>query len=406
MSSRVITVVLTLLDFAALIVYNLRAFSFCRSILQVRTINKLAEPASLFINCLLLGAIFYLRLPMLLTFFFIFLVILLQLCMMFQGNILLLLFGSGNFMFHLMDVQMIVTAIYVLVFKIASVEAFYARYPSSVFLCLLLVTLILEVFQRSLDQEALRLLLQNKGQLLFATTSMMLINVYLFILSASYSGQAFSSLAATFLLCTGILLFGAFYTAFQHAVRMSMLLEYRRKSDALEKELEESYEHLDVIQAAASMDTLTEVRNRGYGLEALARMLDERHPGCVCFLDIDHLKAVNDAYGHEEGDRYILRVVQALSEAMADTDTLARLGGDEFLLLLPDRSEAEARALLECVQDALSTAASRYQSSVSYGVTVLDPAKILTASEVLRQADARMYAYKLSLRQELEDVAR
>lgn len=389
-----------MLNLSALVLYDLRAFSFCGSVLELSPNYRLAKPFSLLVNCALLALVFSLGLPMLLTFLIVYLAIILELCMIFRGRAVLFLFGSGNFLFHLMDVQMIVTALYVLVFGISSPEEFRRRYLSSVFLTLLLVAALLEVFRRSVDGEALRLLLKNDGQLLFATTSMTLINVYLLILSVSYGGQAYSTLGAVFLLCTGVLLFGAFYTSFQHAMRMSVLLEYKTRSHALERELEQSQEDLDAMQAAAFTDALTETRNRRYGMEALDRFLAAAEPGCICFVDIDRLKAVNDRYGHEEGDQYILRVVRTLSECMTGADTLARMGGDEFLLLFPERREAAARRLLECAQDRLSTAATRYRPSISYGVLELGAGERISVGEALRRADADMYAFKLSHRED------
>lgn len=101
------------LSFAALILYDLRAFSFSASILQLRPNHRLSKLFSILANCVLLALIFVLGLPMLLSYLILYLVVLLELCMMFQGQAVLLLFGSGNFLFHLMDVQMIAAALYV-----------------------------------------------------------------------------------------------------------------------------------------------------------------------------------------------------------------------------------------------------------------------------------------------------
>lgn len=394
------SLIFVFLSFAALILYDLRAFSFSASILELRPNHRLAKLFSILTNCVLLALIFAMGLPMLLSYLIVYLAVLLELCMIFRGQAVLLLFGSGNFLFHLMDVQMIVAALYVLLFDIPTPEEFFRRYPSSVFLTLLLVTALLEVFRRGVDQAALRLLLKNNGQLLFATTSMSLINIYLLILSVSYGGQAYSALAAVFLLCTGVLLFGAFYTAFQHALRMSVLLEYKAKSHTLEQKLEQSQEDLDAMQEAASTDALTAVHNRRYGLAALDRQLAAGEPGCVCFVDIDQLKSVNDQYGHDEGDQYILRVVRALAEVLSSQDTLARLGGDEFLLILPGRTETEAEPLLERVREKLNTSATCYRSSISYGILALRAEDRLSVSEALRRADAKMYEDKLARREE------
>lgn len=159
------SLIFVFLSFAALILYDLRAFSFSASILELRPNHRLAKLFSILTNCVLLALIFAMGLPMLLSYLIVYLAVLLELCMMFRGQAVLLLFGSGNFLFHLMDVQMIVAALYVLLFDIPTPEEFFRRYPSSAFLTLLLVTALLEVFRRGVDQAALRLLLKNNGQL-------------------------------------------------------------------------------------------------------------------------------------------------------------------------------------------------------------------------------------------------
>jgi diguanylate cyclase (GGDEF)-like protein/PAS domain S-box-containing protein len=67
----------------------------------------------------------------------------------------------------------------------------------------------------------------------------------------------------------------------------------------------------------------------------------------VCFIDLDHFKNINDAYGHKIGDALLQRLAQALTKNLRDGDTLARWGGDEFVALLPD---------LDCADDARQVA--------------------------------------------------
>ena len=64
-------------------------------------------------------------------------------------------------------------------------------------------------------------------------------------------------------------------------------------------------------------------------------------------LDIDHLKAINDTYGHTAGDAAIQHVAHVLENVSRDTDTAARLGGEEFALLLGGIGADKALAAAE-----------------------------------------------------------
>lgn len=391
--------VFPILDFLILILYHTCAFSFCRSLLGAGKGHRLSFFVSLAVNSLVLAASLILQLPILLCYLLAYLSVFLEFSMSFQGTLPVCLFGAGTFLFHVMDVQMILTSIYVLLFSISSAAEFLPYYSSLLFFTLLLILAFLEVFRRAVNQDTLRLLLENSSQLVFVTTSLTLIDVYLLVLSVSYSSQAYSPMAAVFLLCTGILLFGAFYTSFQHAVRMSVLLRYKNKSLRLEQQLRQNDRDMGALRQAAFTDALTAVHNRRYGMQQLELLIRSKQSGCICFIDIDHLKEVNDQFGHEEGDRYILHTVHALTNTLNRSHILARLGGDEFLLLLPELARPQAHSLLEEARKALEESSSQYQASISYGILEVGPHSLLSASEALRQADQLMYEYKVSCRE-------
>ncbi len=84
-------------------------------------------------------------------------------------------------------------------------------------------------------------------------------------------------------------------------------------------------------------DPLTGLANRVLLTDRLTRALlrMERQPGrlALLFVDLDHFKDVNDAHGHEAGDRILVEVGERLTEIARRIDTVARFGGDEFVLL-------------------------------------------------------------------------
>jgi diguanylate cyclase (GGDEF)-like protein/PAS domain S-box-containing protein len=149
----------------------------------------------------------------------------------------------------------------------------------------------------------------------------------------------------------------------------------------------------------AHHDALTGLANRRGLQRELARQIAHvrryRTDAALLMLDLDHFKLVNDTFGHEEGDRLLRAVATALQDTLRVTDVVARLGGDELAVVLPGESVEEAEVVagkvLECVRRAAG--ATGHDVTASVGVA---PFRIehSTGDDVLREADAAMYAAK------------
>ena len=115
-----------------------------------------------------------------------------------------------------------------------------------------------------------------------------------------------------------------------------------------------------------------------------------------CF-DLDNFKAVNDVYGHAEGDVALYRVGAILHTAFRDSDIIARLGGDEFAVFAVDCGEIRDQ-LVNRVAVALAAnnaAAGRpYTLSFSMGFARLDPHSQPTLDDLMAEADATLYEVK------------
>jgi diguanylate cyclase (GGDEF)-like protein len=115
----------------------------------------------------------------------------------------------------------------------------------------------------------------------------------------------------------------------------------------------------------------------------------------LAYLDLDGFKAVNDSYGHAEGDRLLSAVGRLLNGAVREADTAARLGGDEFALVLPDTDERGARQVVDKLSRELGEVLAAHPGGVgcSIGVvTLLDAAT--PPQRALAAADALMYEVK------------
>lgn len=154
------------------------------------------------------------------------------------------------------------------------------------------------------------------------------------------------------------------------------------------------------MEFLSTHDTLTELYNRAYFEVELARLQSGRaFPVSVIVVDVDHLKQTNDAHGHAAGDELLRRAARVLRTSFRAEDVVARTGGDEFAVLLPQTSASAAQVALWRVRRALEEHnQERHEIPLSLSLGTATAERGASLSEVLEQADARMYEDKLSRR--------
>lgn len=180
------------------------------------------------------------------------------------------------------------------------------------------------------------------------------------------------------------------------SIRLGQIAVYRAKSQESREQMAEERARERKLRAIAAIDPLTGCMNRFQAGPRLGEALETGRSFCVCFVDMDRLKAVNDAYGHEMGDRYIQAVSGVLGRACGQDDLLFRYGGDEFLLLLYDTAEDEAYERLRRARQELEEEGRRsrfpFSASISYGAAGQDEGE--DGPTLVAAADERMYRMK------------
>jgi diguanylate cyclase (GGDEF)-like protein len=148
-------------------------------------------------------------------------------------------------------------------------------------------------------------------------------------------------------------------------------------------------------------DELTGLYNRRYLLDMLRRekARADRSGGtfCVCVLDIDHFKRINDTYGHGQGDIVLRSFARLAAQDLRAVDLLGRWGGEEFLLLLPETSSDLAEKCPQRIQTELADTSfdgleSDFRITVSAGIAQY--CRGMGIDELIDQADRAMYAAK------------
>lgn len=175
--------------------------------------------------------------------------------------------------------------------------------------------------------------------------------------------------------------------------------EQRRTSRELESLVEEIREKNEVLNFISEYDPLTRILNRRGFMERAVRF-NREHSGQqagMIFVDLDHLKQINDCFGHLEGDFALKCSAEAIQSAVPELGIVGRIGGDEFAVLIPG-GKNETEQFIQRVQDTCArfntTSEKDYYVEVSMGCEWIVCSEELVLSEVLKKADEALYHAK------------
>lgn len=176
----------------------------------------------------------------------------------------------------------------------------------------------------------------------------------------------------------------------------------RKLSDAMEQafRLTREMEHAhDIASRAAQTDELTGLKNRRaffhYAERTYQQCKHNRLPASVLMLDIDHFKHINDAHGHQAGDRVLQQIGAVIRQSTGDADVCGRLGGEEFALLLAATSLDAAQDRAERLRQAIAQVPceSGDAITVSLGVASMSSEE-QSMHTLLNEADKALFRAK------------
>jgi len=150
---------------------------------------------------------------------------------------------------------------------------------------------------------------------------------------------------------------------------------YTSKITQYENNLKQQNSTLSVL---ASTDYLTGVINRRMFNEISERYFQTAQKDnlslTLLLLDLDHFKKINDTYGHQVGDKLLIRFVETIKNILAKSDIFARVGGEEFAILLSQMDRNDAYNLAEKIRKEVENISIRYKGQnvfvrTSIGIT-------------------------------------
>jgi diguanylate cyclase (GGDEF)-like protein len=155
----------------------------------------------------------------------------------------------------------------------------------------------------------------------------------------------------------------------------------------------------DILKKMAILDGLTQLYNHGYINKRLAQEISaakrHSHPLSVFMFDLDHLKNINDTYGHSVGNNVFVKISATLKENMREEDIIGRYGGDEFLIILPNTRRQAGYKVAEHVRNMicqLEWCHDKMKVTISGGITAMQKEK--NADELIAKTDALLYQAK------------
>lgn len=159
-----------------------------------------------------------------------------------------------------------------------------------------------------------------------------------------------------------------------------------------------------VLSFVSSKDELTGIYNRRGFMEHAIEMTNNNEglTAYMIFADLDHLKEINDRFGHTEGDFAIVSTADTLTRIVKDRGIVGRIGGDEFVAMVVSEEETYAQSLADTIRAEMNrineTSGKNYYVEFSVGIEPFICKEDCELAAILRQADEVLYEAKKTRR--------
>ncbi|MEG1848561.1 MAG: GGDEF domain-containing protein [Lachnospiraceae bacterium] len=381
--------------------YNLQGFFYATKILPAfkHSWLHLAIPAAL--NTILIFFIQWLGLPYAAMYFFAYLCLIIEFIFLSKAAFSQAYFGASNFIVQIVCLEMVVVCILSLIsgFEAASIRIVSSLFSLDIIFTSLLSSIALFLFNKFMPDTTVIKISHDREQSLLISIIASFIIIYTAIDSFVVMTPDLHENLVYTLLAIQILSITLFYILFIHTAKICHMKFYKDEAHSLECTLRESILTEEHLKRLIYKDNLTGCYSKNYVLEYLENLLRNKISDfCLVYLDLDGLKAVNDSFGHNRGDEYLLTVSQCIADSIRQMDIFARMGGDEFMLILEVCSKDNAEEIFSQIAKRLiqiNNQNTDYSMSVSYGILYVDDTMISQSlTNLISMVDQKMYLAK------------
>lgn len=262
----------------------------------------------------------------------------------------------------------------------------------------LLAAVVFQVYLRRGQIRALRLVMRSREHLRVFLWMVSILYVYLSLNLLLYSSGANLLLLKLWGIKSSAFVAVGYQYSLWYTIRMCRLSQYRKQNEKMRIKVHNQRRETEGLRSLAYRDSLTGLFNRQYAQQCIKELWERDASFCLCFIDLNGLKHVNDRIGHSAGDEYLLAAAQEIGHVLRrGTDHLFRYGGDEFIVLMPgctaDQAEKKLREADRMLRACSNTAAYPFALSFSFGVACSDDAA--EPNDLVQTADRKMYLHKM-----------
>lgn len=313
------------------------------------------------------------------------------------------LFGALGFFIFVVNINMITRSI----FSIALGISYYAvKQNENLNFIVQMVNLLIGIismkwFHVFIPKDEFSMLYTSEENIIFMNkVFMVLCGMLLFFTVYLYIPEIHLTLSFV-ALKIGAAVFFCFWMAVKYGIRLARSQLFAEQVLTLEESIAMHQSRKKMLEEMAAIDSMTSCGSREFCIKRLEELYSGKEIFTMAFVDLDGLKEVNDKYGHNIGDSYILTVVNLLQNICQEGEVY-RYGGDEFILLFPGKDEYYAerkmRQALSALDSINKSGKKGYQHSISFGILECDERHrqkfFKSVEDLLNEADSRMYMDK------------